>query len=48
MKGKRYAFRYDHEYGNIEIREDSVKGRLLHKINNKNTIADLKAIFQAL
>ncbi|MDR1252816.1 MAG: hypothetical protein LBK62_11735, partial [Treponema sp.] len=48
INGKRYAFRYDHQNDNIEIRNGGVNGAVLHTVNNSSTVADLITIFQGL
>lgn len=48
VRGSKYAFRYEHEDGTIEIRKESYKGDLVSKIDNKTSTADLKGIFNKL
>ncbi len=48
INGARYAFRYEHDDDTIEIRKDSYKGPILHKLNNQTGIARLRAIFDSL
>ena len=48
INGSRYAFRYEHADDTIEIRKDSYKGPILHKVNNQTGIGGLKTIFDSL
>jgi hypothetical protein len=48
INGKKYTFQYNHQHGNIEIKNGGMNGPVLHTIDNNNTIADLKVIFGSL
>jgi hypothetical protein len=48
INGTRYTFRYEHSDQSIEIRKDSYRGPVLHKITNHTSISALKAIFNTL
>ena len=48
VNGTRYAFRYEHSDGTIEIRKNSYKGPSVAKISNATTTANLKSIFASL
>jgi len=48
INGNRYAFAYEHTTSVIEIRKDSVKGPVLHSINNTLTVKNLIDIFKSL
>ena len=46
--GTRYAFSYNHQTGEIEMRENSTQGAVLHAFSNNTRVADVKRIFEAL
>jgi len=46
--GQRYAFRYNHEAGEIEMRRGSIRGAVLHSFNNGTPIAEIERIFRSL
>lgn len=46
--GQRYAFRYNHETGEIEMRQDSIRGDILHSFNNRTPTTDIEGIFRCL
>ncbi len=48
ISGTQYAFSYNHTAGVIEVRRDSIKGRVLASFSNATPIADVKAFFGAL
>jgi hypothetical protein len=48
MGGARYAFSYNHEAGQIEMREGSTQGATLHTFTNSTPLADVRRIFAAL
>lgn len=48
INGTRYALRYEHVDQTIEIRKESMRGDLLHKIDNGTSIDDLYQIFESL
>lgn len=41
----RYAFRYEHSDGSIEIRRDTYKGPLVLKIDNSTTLTQVTQVF---
>ena len=43
--GQRYAFRYEHSDGTVEIRQGSYNGQLILKIDNGTTPAQIIAAF---
>jgi hypothetical protein len=43
--GKRYAFRYEHNDGTIEIRKDSYKGDIVIKIDNSTSLDQILGTF---
>lgn len=45
---KRYCFKYNHETGNIEVREGSHNGAVIKVLNNDTTLAEVKAFFEGL
>ena len=45
---KRHAFVYSHSTGNIEIRQDSMQGTVLHALNNTTTLSQVRSIFDSL
>ncbi len=45
INGKRYAFRYEHSDGTIEIREDTYNGNIALKINNTTSVSDILKVF---
>jgi len=46
--GARYAFSYNHESGQIEMRKGSTQGPTLHTFNNSTPLTDVRRIFAAL
>ncbi|WP_036263122.1 hypothetical protein [Methylocapsa aurea] len=46
--GKDYAFRYEHGTEQIEIRDGSQNGPILHKVDDSTAVADIEAVFRAL
>ena len=46
--GKRYAFSYNHDAGQIEMREGSTHGNTLHTFTNATPLATIRTIFQGL
>lgn len=48
MGGERYAFSYNHEIGQIEMRKGSTQGPTLHTFSNATPLADVRRIFAAL
>ena len=45
---KRYAFSYNHSSGQIEMREGSTHGSVLHVFDNSVSAAQVKSIFEDL
>jgi len=45
---KKYAFSYNHVAKKIEIRKDSIKGKVLNSFDNNDTIAGIIQIFSKL
>lgn len=45
INGVRYAFRYEHSDGTIEIRRDSFNGPLVIKIDNTTSTASILSTF---
>ncbi|HET7307118.1 MAG TPA: hypothetical protein VFK24_04805 [Gammaproteobacteria bacterium] len=48
MGGQRYAFRYEHNSGEIEMRQENIRGPLVHAFSNQTSLSDLKQAFEAL
>jgi hypothetical protein len=48
VNGHRYALAFNHQTGNIEIRDRNQNGAVLATFNNSNTAADVKAVFATL
>lgn len=46
--GRRYAFSYNHDSGEIEMREGTTQGAVRHVFTNAVTAASVKNIFSAL
>jgi hypothetical protein len=46
--GTRYAFRYEHEDGTIEIRKGSHRGGLVAKFDNSSSVGELREVFRHL
>lgn len=44
IKGIRYAFRYEHSDGTIEIRKDTYNGSLIMKIDNTTTVSQILTV----
>ncbi|MEH2444549.1 MAG: hypothetical protein V7K18_01825 [Nostoc sp.] len=38
----RYAFCYNHTTGEIELRQDNIRGKILHTFSNKTPLSQLK------
>lgn len=45
IKGKRYAFSYNHNTQSIEIRDENLKGAVLLSVNNSTAISDIVDFF---
>jgi hypothetical protein len=48
VTGHRYAIAYNHQTGNIEIRDRNQNGAVLATFNNSSTANDVKTIFGGL
>jgi hypothetical protein len=48
IRGKKYAFGYDHATQSIQIKENSWQGQLRHSINNNTPHSQLATIFASL
>jgi len=46
--GRRYAFAYNHDTGEIEIRDRTQTGTALHSFSNATPVADVEAVFCTL
>lgn len=45
---KRYCFSFNHSSGNIEVKENSIKGNVIAVFNNTTPISDVKSFFKSL
>lgn len=45
---KKYAFRYEHSDGHIEIHKETHSGPLVTRISNSSSIQELRTIFENL
>lgn len=45
---KRYTFSYNHDAGQIEMREGGTQGATLHTFTNATPLSSVRAIFEAL
>ena len=48
IRGTKYAFSYNHEAGQIEMREGSVRGQTIQSFTNETSIRDVKDFFDSL
>ena len=48
IANKPYAFSYNHETGNIEMRKNNLQGQTLHTFNNSTSISEIREAFQSL
>lgn len=46
--GTRYAFSYNHSAGQIEMKEGSIQGPVLHVFSNSTPMSTVYSVFQAL
>lgn len=46
--GKRYAFAYNHDTEEIEIRDRTQSGSPLHRFTNQTPVSDVEAVFRNL
>lgn len=45
---ERYCFAFNHETGNIEVREGSIKGPAIQEFNNGTPISEIRQFFKGL
>lgn len=48
ISGRRYAFSYNHQTQEIEMRQDSTHGAVMHRFSNNTPIVQVQTIFQNL
>ena len=48
INGHRYALAYNHQTGNIEIRDRNQNGTILASFNNSSSATSVKTIFSGL
>jgi Integron cassette protein VCH_CASS1 chain len=48
IRGRRYALAYNHQTGQIEIRDRTQSGAALHSFSNATAVADVEAVFRQL
>lgn len=48
VDSKRYCFSFNHSSGNIEVKENSMKGNIITVFNNTTPISDVKKFFELL
>ena len=48
INGQRYALSYNHESEQIEVREGSLRGRILRSFDNSDTVGDVHRFFSSL
>ena len=48
VAGKEYAFRYEHGTEEIEMRDGSQSGPILHRFDDATPVATIEAVFRAL
>jgi hypothetical protein len=46
--GRRYAFAYNHDTGEIEIRDRTQSGPAVHSYSNSTPAAEVESVFRAL
>lgn len=46
--GNKYAFSYNHDTQNIEMRKGTIQGSVLHAFDNNTPLSDIRQIFDAL
>jgi len=44
----RYSFSYNHTSGEIELRQNNIRGRILHTFSNDTPLSQVKQIFETL
>ncbi len=48
INSRRYALAFNHNTGRIEIRERTIRGQVLHELDNSTSNSELKRIFNSL
>jgi hypothetical protein len=48
INNNRYAFSYNHDMGEIEMRQGSIQGDVLHSFTNITSLSQIKQIFESL
>jgi hypothetical protein len=48
VNGRRYAFSYNHQTSEIEMRDRTVQGPTIRAFNNQTPVTDVEAVFRAL
>ncbi|WP_372992748.1 hypothetical protein [Sulfitobacter sp.] len=48
IEGNRYAFAFNHDTNEIEIRDRTQSGPPLHSFTNKTPVSDVEAVFRKL
>jgi len=46
--GQRYVFSYNHDTGEIEMREENTHGQTLHRFSNATPLSTIMTVFKAL
>jgi hypothetical protein len=46
--GRRYVLSYDHDSGEIQIKDKGTQGKVLAKLSNATTISEVKSFFDKL
>lgn len=47
VNGKTYCFSFNHDTGDIDVKENSIKGTVLRSFNNSTHISDVKLFFES-
>lgn len=45
---RKFCFAYNHDKGDIEIREESIQGVVIESFNNNTPLSDIKIFFESL
>lgn len=48
VEDRRLCFAYNHENGNIEVRENSIQGNVIQSFNNSTLLSEVKSFFEDL
>lgn len=48
VNGKRYCFSFNHSTWVIDVREDSIRGKVLASFDNNTTVNDVRTFFKSL